>query len=230
MTAILTASPLIAGKLVRTSLPHPSAFSQQRPPPFLLAPLHIAVPSLLSTRSRFSRAELPLWQPVECKRVTSQLSRSSERDNIEAGASAAFSSPLPSAQPAVSIRSLPVSLLSLLPLILADRALAESVPLLENGADVLTAAGGGDTVTNGVISVLFVVAVVGLTVLTGGVGYLAYTDWQDKREMEKLAAAEPVKRPGATSEIRAAMKSPPRATPKGFGKKSEKEKEEESDA
>ncbi|CAI5534701.1 unnamed protein product [Closterium sp. Naga37s-1] len=62
------------------------------------------------------------------------------------------------------------------------------------------------------------------------VGYLAYTDWQDKREIEKLAAAEPVKRPTATSEIRAAMKSPPRATPKGFGKKSEKEIAEESDA
>ncbi|CAI6001141.1 unnamed protein product [Closterium sp. NIES-65] len=61
------------------------------------------------------------------------------------------------------------------------------------------------------------------------VAYLAYTDWQDKREMEKLAAAEPVKRPTATSEIRAAMKSPPRATPKGFGKKSEKEIAEESD-
>ncbi|CAI5523455.1 unnamed protein product [Closterium sp. Naga37s-1] len=153
--------------------------------------------------------------------------------DTEARASAAISPPPFAAQPALSSPSLPISLLSLLPLlplILADRVLAEPVPLFENGADVLTAAGSGEPVTNSVISLLFGIAVVGLVVLTGGVGYLAYTDWQDKREIEKLAAAEPVKRPTATSEIRAAMKSPPRATPKGFGKKSEKEIAEESDA
>lgn len=87
----------------------------------------------------------------------------------------------------------------------------------------------GDTVTNGVISVLFVIAVVGLLVLTGGMGYLAYTEWQDKKENEKLAAAEAAVKKPATSELRAAARSPPRATPKGFGKKSAKEDEEESD-
>ncbi|CAI5477751.1 unnamed protein product [Closterium sp. Yama58-4] len=136
----------------------------------------------------------------------------------ESAAPAPFSPPPVTVQPPVSSPSLSLSLFSLLPLlplIVADRVLAEPVPLFENGADVLTAAGSGEPVTNGIISLLFGIAVVGLVVLTGGVAYLAYTDWQDKREMEKLAAAEPVKRPTATSEIRAAMKSPPRATPKG---------------
>ncbi|CAI7809398.1 unnamed protein product [Closterium sp. NIES-54] len=281
MSGVLAVSPLIAaGKLVRVSLhQHPAAFNQQRPAP--------AFQRNLSARSRITRANAPRLQPVECTRTSSQLSRTSECDNSEARASAAISPPPFAAQPALSSPSLPISLLSLLPLlplILADRVLAEPVPLFENGADVLTAAGSGEPVTNSVISLLFGIAVVGLVVLTGGVGYLAYTDWQDKREMEKLAAAEPVdpvcvallsphpcyllpflpsalpssqleqvgylaytdwqdkreieklaaaepvKRPTATSEIRAAMKSPPRATPKGFGKKSEKEIAEESDA
>lgn len=65
------------------------------------------------------------------------------------------------------------------------------------------------------ITAMFVLAVVGLVVLTGGVAYLAYADWKDKRELEELqkqAAPPKVEKKPAPAEATL-------GAAKGFGKK-----------
>eukprot|EP00850_Spirogloea_muscicola_P013872 SM000096S24901 [mRNA] locus=s96:502494:503669:+ [translate_table: standard] len=70
--------------------------------------------------------------------------------------------------------------------------------------------------TGVLIQIGLLTAFVGLIVLTGGVAYLSYKDWQEKQEAKKFMEKE------ATS-VRGSDGSPAdkadRSSPKGFGKK-----------
>ena len=99
-------------------------------------------------------------------------------------------------------------------------------------ADEVAASGavadGSDVGISTTVSVLFVVATVGLVVLTGGVIYLALTEYLEKRQLQeeqkKVEAAKPKKEKSAKQTVKAAARA---GGPKGFGSGKRKDDDEE---
>lgn len=77
-----------------------------------------------------------------------------------------------------------------------------------------------DALVNIAISVLLTSAFVGLVVLTGGIIYLAYTDWRDKRSLE----AEIKSQVSTPSDAEVTKTRKPRVGPRGFGGGSDRTK------
>lgn len=101
--------------------------------------------------------------------------------------------------------------------------LAVAASLMSAGASLAdevaaSAVDGSDAGISTTVSVLFVVATVGLVVLTGGVIYLGLTEFLEKRalqeEQKKVEAAKPKKEKPAKQAVKAAARA---GGPKGFG-------------
>ncbi|XP_010033110.2 uncharacterized protein LOC104422479 [Eucalyptus grandis] len=91
------------------------------------------------------------------------------------------------------------------------RAAAEDA--LETSEQIVSS--GGDDGVSTVVSVLLLIAFVGLSILTIGVTYIAVTDFLQKREREKFEKEEAGKKKkgGKKGRVRA------RAGPRGFGQR-----------
>ncbi|KAL1558708.1 hypothetical protein AAHA92_09140 [Salvia divinorum] len=92
-----------------------------------------------------------------------------------------------------------------------DLLLAEASPV-ENSQAIVSTSNDG---VSSVISVLLLVAFIGLTILTVGVIYIAVTDFLQKREGEKFKKEEAEKKGSKKGKVRARA----RAGPRGFGQK-----------